>query len=615
MFMHAGRVAYESMEGGEIRRVRYGELKQKIAAFTALLRYTRPELQDAYVGIDLANSPHFIIAFWAILQSGNRPYLINSFYPLRLRQKLIEKLDVRLVITKSLAYEDVPVLDPEDCDYMASRLPTYEPIWANEMAISSSLTGLEAKVCVFDGEAVANQVINATDSILRKNNWLMGRYRGQIKIIAILPFFHIYGVIVSYFWFAIFGRTIVFLQNNAPDTIRNAIKTHGVTHVFAPPILYHKLYKGIMSRLSQENEQRKQQFEKGQRIAYALQDIFPNLGLRLSRRLFREVIDATFGDSVRFMISGGAFIENNALRTINAIGYPLFNGYGTTETMITSVELEKRIRHRVSGSIGGPFDGVNYALTEEGTLSVRGNTICRKLLSFDSVTEEPDCIVTNDIARVEKGKYYIEGRKNDLFIGQNGENISPDSIEYELQIKNANDFSVLELRGKLCLLLEFNELYPSALIFKEVERIRADLQSIAYGLAVSEIYITYDKMTKENAVKASRALLRRMVAEGLIRLIPYAEIAGRHIDSGADDMPAADDSLLLFIQKSFREALDTETEIDIRANFFFDLGGTSLDYFVLMSKLTRAVDLQINLEQRNHLYTVLDIYRYLMEVL
>ena len=621
MFSHEAHIAYEIIENNEIKRVTYKELKTEISGFACFLKHECPRVIGEYVGIDLQNGPDFIIALWAVLQSGNKPYLINSYYPLPLRLKLLAKLNAKVVITRSVEYPDLLAIDPRSAARTvegaedAVEPADEEARWADEIALSSSLTGLEAKICFHCGQSIANQISNATNSILRKNNWLMKRYNGSIKVVAVLPFFHIFGIIVSYFWFSFFGRTTVFLQDNSPDTIRNAIKRHEVTHVFAPPILFHKLNRGIMSNMSQESEKRKKQFNRALKLAYAIQNVFPTMGVRLSKALFKDVIDASFGKSVNFMITGGAFIDKNALKLINTVGYPLFNGYGTTETMITSVELKKRIKHRVSGSIGAPFEGVDYSVSEGRILTISGNTICKRIISFDSDASGFDHIRTNDIADCCEGKYYIEGRRSDLFIGESGENISPDIIQNELRIKTANEFSVLELDGKLSLVLEYSRLFPDSLIMREVEKIKQDLQSIDYGMAISEIFITRNKISTASSLKTSRTLLRKKVAEGGVRLLRYSDLAASVKDQAAEESQAPDAPMIGLLKDIFKQSLDTDADIDIHDNFFFDLGGTSLDYFALLGILSEVFNVQINIEQKNNLYTVYDIHKYLMDVL
>ena len=635
MFSHKDNVACEFLENHFVKKITYRELGEQINGFAAFLRENFPQSVGEYIGLDLKNSAEFLIAFWGILQSGNKPYLINSFYPEALKHKLLTKLEVKIVVTNFGCYSDFQVVDPYECSYpaLSEGLSTE---WANEIALSSSLTGLDAKICVFNGEAVVAQV-NAAVSFLKRNHWLGLGYNGKIKILALLPFFHIYGLMASYFLLCFFGRTLVFLQDMSSDVVRGVVNRHEVTHIFAPPILFHKLYKGITKTLSQESEKTRKKFDMGMKIAHTIQNISPLLGVSISKKIFKEVTDATFGNSIRFMISGGAHIDKEALKLINGIGYPLFNGYGTTETAITSVELRKKIKHRVSGSVGAPFDGITYSVSDENTLQVTSGTNCKKIISFNGEETDLACICTNDIVRSQDGHWFVEGRRNDLFIGENGENISPDVIQNELKVKNANNFSVLDIDGKLSLVLEYNEAFPDLIIQKEAEGIKQSLRSIHYGLEVRDIYITRDKIANDNAVKISRANLLKMVGEGRVRLEKYdgsvksskeepkveQSKENRHQNSARTSLPSTiepsatedTEASILMVKQMFQRALDTTEDIDVSANFFFDLGGTSLDYFTLINDISASFNVNINLEQKNNLYTILDFHKYLMEVL
>ncbi len=613
IFSHSDLIAYERLVDFEIDAVTYKEHDSEIRAFSAYIKHTYPDETPGYIGIDLGNTPGFLIAFWGVLMSGNKPYLINSFYPTELRIKLLKGLNIRLVITDAADYIDFTVVNIDGFDKKCPQIA--DEFWQNEFALSSTLTGLEAKICVFDGEAVVNQIMNTKD-ILRTNEWLMNDYQNRIKVAVILPLFHIFGIMVSYFWFAFFGRTMVFLKDNSPDTIRGTIKRHNVTHLFAPPILFHKLYKGIMNGISQESEKRRKKFQKGVKLAFFLQNIFPSFGVAVSRRLFTEVLSASFGMSPRFMISGGAHIDSEALKIINCIGYPLFNGYGTTEAAITGANFAKRISKRTNGSIGNPFKSVSYAYDGDGTLIVSGGSICKRIIPLNNETLNRDesvlhCIKTNDLIKIINGENYIIGRKSDLYIGENGENISPDTIQNELEIKNANRFCVLEIEGRLSIVLEYSKKLPNAIIANEIERIKNALAKITCGQYVSDIFVTYEPIANPNAIKVSRALLKKKIAEGEVILRDYKELIGDEKTQG----DGQEDATMSVIKQAFKSAAETDAEVQSNDDFFLDLDGDSLGYFSLISELESMFNIQFNLERCKNLRTPENFYQYLKEML
>jgi len=613
IFSHRGLIAYERLIDFEIDAVTYKAHDLEIRTFAAYLKHTYPDLSGRYIAVDLPNAPSFLIAFWGTLMSGNKPYLVNSFYPPELRISLLKKLDVRLVITSAADYAGFTVVNIGgilNADTFDKKCPQItDEFWQDEFALSTTLTGLEAKICVFDGDAVVNQILN-TKEILRKNNWLMNDYQKRIKVAMILPLFHIFGIMAAYFWFAFFGRTMVFFRDNSPETIRGTINRHKVTHIFAPPILFHKLYKGIMSGISQESEKLRNKFQGGVKLAFALQNIFPSLGVKISKILFKEVLAASFGPSPMFMISGGAYIDAEALKIINCIGYPLFNGYGTTETAISGANLAKKISLRTDGSIGSPLKSANYRFDVDGTLIVSGSLICKRIITLKGEESGFSSIKTNDLVKITDGRYFIFGRKSDLYIGENGENISPDAIENELKIKNANRFCVLELNGRLSLVLEYNERLPGVIIVNEIEYIKNSLAKITYGHYVSGIFVTRQPIANPNAIKVSRALLRRKIIEGEVVLQDCKKLN--------DIVPknnGADDATMTLIKEAFRCAADTGVEVESASDFFTDLGGDSMGYFSLICEIESIFNIRINLEKSRNLRTPECFYKYVTELL
>jgi acyl carrier protein len=316
------------------------------------------------------------------------------------------------------------------------------------------------------------------------------------------------------------------------------------------------------------------------------------------------------------MVSGGAFLDNNVLRLLNNIGYPLFNGYGTTETAICCAKFGKPIAGRVCGSIGSPFETVDFKISEDGSLSVLGTSLCNEIIDFDKRYFTNGIIETNDIVEKRKNGYYITGRKSDIFVGENGENISPDIIQNELNVKNANQFCCLELNGKLTLILEFNIHTPKFIIHKEIISVHEQLKKINYGILVRDFFVTFNPICKTNAVKVSRAMLKMWVNDGTVLLMPFTDICAESNEQPKEE-PEFDSELIALIELSFKKALGKNQNeiIGAEANFFFDLGGTSLDYFMLINELSSTFNIQINLEKHNNLYSVAGVYKYITEVL
>lgn len=64
---------------------------------------------------------------------------------------------------------------------------------------------------------------------------------------------------------------------------------------------------------------------------------------------------------------------------INLLGYPLYNGYGTTEIGITSVDLNIKIDKRLKNSVGKPFKNVEYLINNDN-LIVKLTSSCKAII-------------------------------------------------------------------------------------------------------------------------------------------------------------------------------------------------------------------------------------------
>ena len=93
-------------------------------------------------------------------------------------------------------------------------------------------------------------------SFFRDGPRLAKHYKGRLKHLAFLPFYHVFGLITVFFWFTFFGQTVVFLKNYSADTILKTCKKHNVTHVFAVPMLWHTIEKAVLKKVNEKGEKK-----------------------------------------------------------------------------------------------------------------------------------------------------------------------------------------------------------------------------------------------------------------------------------------------------------------------------------------------------------------------
>lgn len=231
--------------GYHIAETTYKECNTYCKKMASYLKEKINEPKGFFIGIKMKNSIEWIATFWGLLMIGYKPVLLNNQLSDDFNQYICTKLNVRTII------EDIDEHDSLDVNKLIISLneaDKYDEIksvtWENEIALSTTATSKNIKICIYNGFNFTNQVLN-TKKILRKNKMIKKHYNQRLKILAFLPFYHVFGLIAVYFWFSIFGRTFVFLKDYSPDTILKTVRKHKVTHIFAVPLLWHKIYYEI----------------------------------------------------------------------------------------------------------------------------------------------------------------------------------------------------------------------------------------------------------------------------------------------------------------------------------------------------------------------------------
>jgi acyl carrier protein len=607
----------EKTDGYRIQKVTYGECY--IYSYKMGL-YLTSKLDDSkYVGLMMENSLEFITSMYGILMNNKIPVLLNVRLGNILNNQVIERLGITTVVADQDYKINANIINVKNFDYnqISNQINFNSFTWANEIALTTSATSLNIKICFYDGEAICTQIENSKD-ICNTIPLIKTHYNGYLKQLAFLPFYHIFGLMASYFWFSFFGRTFVFLKDLSSDTLLKTIKKHEVTHIFAVPMLWHIVYKNIIKEVEKEDEKTKNKFYKGLKLSTSIQKVFPKLGLKIAAKLFNRVRVKLFGDSVKFMISGGSYLSYDAAYTLNAIGYPLFNGYGMSEIGITSVELSSNITERIKRSIGKPLKTVNYKINENNQLLVKSRGICSKILTMNDeiITNYDEYFNTFDIVFIDKNnKYYIQGRTDDVVLTENGEKINPDVIEQTLNIPSAERYSLLGIKNgdnlELSLVLELK--LPLSEI--KINKINNDVENVINNLKkenynINKIYYTFDPIAAVTAIKVSRKILSKWIEDGIVKLHLFSELKDLKIESLDELSIEVSNSII----KIFQDVLNINKNIDLNEHFIFDLGGTSLDYLTLLMKIEEKYDFKFH-QNDEACYTVLQFTNYVVNLL
>lgn len=173
----------------------------------------------------------------------------------------------------------------------------------------------------------------------------------------------------------------------------------------------------------------------------------------------REAAEKIYGRNIKWLISGGAYLNPELSEEYDKLGIYLRQGYGMTEAGCRiSVPDENVSRESV-----GRVINICEARVENGEIQVKTPTA---MLGYYKMPEETEKMFTSDgwlktgdIGYVtDDNQLFITGRVKNLIILSNGENVSPEAIEKKFQSYEMVDEVLVYAENNMIIA----EIYPDA---------------------------------------------------------------------------------------------------------------------------------------------------------
>jgi len=596
LFMERTNPMIEYTEGFSVKQLTYGEVYDSILSSVPGTKTALSSIPTgALVGLYMPTSVEWIKLFWSLLACGYRPLLLNSRVNDDALEHLIKANGVAAVVSDGKQFS-VPtfngfdVLKQEDASHIHTE-------WADEVVFMTSGTTDNIKLCAYSAENFYHQV---SDSVaIVKNSDIAEGCDGYLKHLVILPFYHVFGFIAVYIWFSFASRIFVFPADNNPKTILATVRRHKITHIFAVPLVWDSIYREVDRKIHSKGEKTYKKFKKGIKLS-------AKLGKRFAQKSFAEIRYQLFGDSIRFLISGGSVITPEVLEFYNGIGYHLANGYGMTELGITSVEQSSKKKQLNTASIGKPIGTCEYHIAEDGELAVKCKTRAKAII-LNGVRTETDydtLFYTNDLVKHKNGSYYVEGRKDDLIVCENGENLNPVIAEQQLNIYSAKAICLFAdmTTGQPALIISAKNCYTKEKLNKILDSAKQELTRALLHGEVKKIIVTFDSLIDGLDFKISRRKIAKKYAAGLFNELNGEGISFEEIHSGLER-----DVLSLFASALGK----APEELSLTGNFFLDFGGSSLEYFALADLIKAKYNAVLPMTDGSTLSTVKEVCEYL----
>ncbi|NLL19898.1 MAG: long-chain fatty acid--CoA ligase [Clostridia bacterium] len=256
--------------------------------------------------------------------------------------------------------------------------------------------------------------------------------------LSFLPLSHVLERMAGYYLILYNGGTIAYAEG-VNEVVKNLpeIKPHVMVSV---PRLYEKMYAGILNKIDEGSSFKKKMFlwavEVGKEWFYThLEKKTPSASLRIKHSIADKLVysklrDLT-GGRLRFFVSGGAALAKDINEFFHAIGLPILEGYGLTETApVLTVNTFENLR---LGTVGQAIPGVTLKIAEDGEILAKGPNVSKGYYNRPEDTAEAfkdGWFYTGDVGVIDKdGFLTITDRKKDIIVTSGGKNVAPQNIE------------------------------------------------------------------------------------------------------------------------------------------------------------------------------------------
>lgn len=254
---------------------------------------------------------------------------------------------------------------------------------------------------------------------------------------SFLPLCHAYERMLV-FLYQFLGMSVYYAQNLG--TIGDNIKEVNPTMMSAVPRMLEKIYDKIYSKGKNMSWPSRSIYYWAIKLArkYKIEDSdrswWYDQKHKLADKLIYSKIRENIGGNFDIVVSGAASIQPRLASFFSAIGMPIFEGYGLTETSPVIAVSCRGKYGREAGTVGRPLPGVEVKISEKGELICRGHNVMMGYYKEPELTKEvidsDGWFHTGDLGKItENGLVMITGRMKNIFKTSFGKYVNPQIIE------------------------------------------------------------------------------------------------------------------------------------------------------------------------------------------
>ena len=379
-------VAFSIYDGNQVENITYRQFLKDI--LNAAGYFKKNNIHKQHVALVAHNSYTWLVTYFAISAAGNTVVLMNPDLPVELLQRQCDYADVTLVCVQTLpecgalagSAKWVPFSElKSDDSFSLDAIWHHQPDETVVMMFTSGTTG-KSKAVEYSAENIQSYLDDLLEILELPD-----------RLLLIAPLHHILGLVSALS--RLDNEQTVCIGRGSRNMLMDIPKLNP-TFIPMVPLMLESIVKLLKNARTKEQQER------------------------------------YLGNQLKGISVGGAGVKPDVCRCFMERGIKIHSAYGLTETTgagtFGSLSIEK-IR-----SVGKLYGRTQIKIAD-GELLLKGPSVMKGYYKDPEETAKvikDGWLYTGDMGYCdEDGYYYITGRKKNVIILSNGENVNPEEIE------------------------------------------------------------------------------------------------------------------------------------------------------------------------------------------